>query len=58
MFKYVCECGISNILLEYRIHLEGTITFRDYSGKCRRCNKTIETRDLDENDLDEQEFSC
>jgi len=31
MFKYLCECGSCMILIEYRIHLEGTITFRDYS---------------------------
>lgn len=58
MYKYVCECGCYTILNEYKIHLEGTLTFRDYLSRCKRCNKTIELRDLDENDLEEQEYLC
>lgn len=58
MYKYKCSCGWCIILRKYKIHLEGTLTFRVYSGKCIKCLKEIETMDIHEDDLIDQEYLC
>jgi len=58
MYKYVCSCGWCVIFKNYRIHLEGTLTFRKYSGECVKCLKQIETMDIHEDDLTDQEYLC
>jgi hypothetical protein len=56
MTKIKCQCGETLILQKYWMHLEGSITFRDYYGKCPVCGKENETRDLNENDIMDQEY--
>lgn len=58
MYKFICECGNCILFRTYRIHLEGSLTFRKYSGKCEKCSKIIDVIDLNEKDLEEQEYSC
>jgi len=56
--KYTCACGASMVLTKYKIHLEMSLTFRDYHEICPTCRKKIEVRDLDDEDLKEQEYLC
>ena len=56
MTKIKCQCGSTFILIRYLMHLEGTLTFRDYYGTCPVCGRENKTRDLDESDLIEQPF--
>lgn len=58
MTKHTCACGTRLVLTKYRIHLEMSLTFRDYHDVCPMCGKEIEVRDLDEEDLKEQEYLC
>ena len=58
MTKIKCQCGSTFLLIKYLMHLEGTLTFRDYYGTCPACGKENQTRDLDESDLIEQPFLC
>lgn len=58
MYKFKCSCGSSIILYQYRIHLEGTLTFRKYIGKCTKCLKNIDKMDIHEDDLVDQEYLC
>lgn len=58
MTKHKCICGHTTTLTKYRIHLEGSLTFRDYHDKCPSCGKELEVRDLNESDLKEQEYLC
>jgi len=58
MTKTRCACGKTVIMREYWMHLEGTLTFRDYYGRCPSCGQEIEVRDLDERDLMEQDYEC
>jgi hypothetical protein len=51
-----CHCGATLILVKYLMHLEGSLTFRDYYGTCPVCGKENETRDLNEDDITEQEY--
>jgi len=54
--KMKCHCGATLVLVKYLMHLEGTLTFRDYYGTCPVCGKENETRDLKESDITEQEY--
>ena len=56
MTKMKCQCGATMLLQKYRMHLEGSLTFRDYYGTCPVCGKENETRDLNEDDIMEQEY--
>lgn len=58
MYKFKCSCGYSMIFYQYRIHLEGTLTFRKYIGKCSKCLKDIATMEIHEDDLLDQEYLC
>lgn len=58
MTKHTCNCGVSIILIKYKIHLEMSITFRDYYEVCPSCNREINLRDLNDLDLIEQEYLC
>jgi len=58
MIKHTCTCGTILVLTKYRIHLEMSLTFRDYHELCPMCGKEIEVRDLNEEDLKEQEYLC
>lgn len=46
------------MLTDYCMHLEGSLTFRDYTKICPNCGREIKTRDLDEEDLTEPEYLC
>jgi hypothetical protein len=54
--KIKCHCGATLILVKYLMHLEGSLTFRDYYGTCPVCGKENETRDLNEDDITDQEY--
>lgn len=56
MTKIKGHCGSTFILFKYLMHLEGTLTFRDYYGTCPVCGKESEIRDLDESDISEQKY--
>lgn len=56
MIKHKCECGRILILIDYTIRLEGSLTFRKYSGKCQICKKKINVTDINQDDLIEQEY--
>jgi len=58
MYKFKCSCGCSIIFYKYTIRLEGTMTFRRYIGECSQCSKEIDTMDIHEDDLIDQEFLC
>jgi len=58
MYKYKCSCGFCIIFHKYTIHLEGTLTFRKYTGECSECREKIDTMDVNEDDLIEQEYLC
>ncbi len=58
MYEFKCSCGLCVIFNNYRIHLEGTLTFRKYSGECVKCLKEIEVMDIHEDDLIDQEYLC
>ncbi len=58
MYKYNCSCGCCVIFYKYTIHVEGTLTFRKYIGECSECMKEIDTMDIHEADLVEQEYLC
>lgn len=58
MYKFKCSCGSCVIFFKYTIHLEGTLTFRKYSGECNKCLKKIETMNIHEEDLLDQEYLC
>jgi hypothetical protein len=58
MYKFMCSCGCAVIFYKYTIHLEGTMTFRRYVGECFQCLQDIDTMDIHEDDLLDQEFLC
>lgn len=58
MYKFICSCGCCIIFYQYRIHLEGTLTFRNYIGKCSKCLRVIDTMGIHEDDLVDQEYLC
>lgn len=58
MYKYKCLCGNYVILYRYSIHLEGTITFRRYEGQCKNCSCKIDTINIHDEDLIDQQYLC
>ncbi len=58
VYKYNCSCGWYELFNVYSIYLEGTLTFRKYVGQCSKCLKEIDTMDIHEDDLIDQEYLC
>jgi len=58
LYRYMCSCGSCLIFFKYAIHLEGTLTFRKYVGKCDNCQKEIDIMDIHEDDILDQEYLC
>jgi len=58
MYKFKCKCGWHEILFVYSMHIEGTLTFRKYVGVCSKCSMKIDTMDIHQEDLVEQEYLC